>query len=167
VVPFPIRVRPGENGSSICEGILLDITDRRSVEAALGDSTARNDAILAALPDLMFVMSREGRYLDYHARDHQALLLPPEAFMGKHMSEVLPPDLVKPFQRSFDQVFEAGGSAVVDYSLDINGERRYFEARVVATAPTGSSASSATSPRASARTTRPSPTGRSWRASRA
>jgi PAS domain-containing protein len=39
---FRSGVRPGENGSSICEGILLDITDRRSVEAALGDSTARN-----------------------------------------------------------------------------------------------------------------------------
>ena len=128
---FRSAVRPGENGSSVCEGILLDITDRRSVEAALGDSTERNEAILAALPDLMFVMSRDGRYLDYHARDHQALLLPPEAFMGKHMSEVLPPDLAKPFQRSFDQVFEAGGSAVVDYALEINGERRYFEARVV------------------------------------
>ena len=128
---FRSGVRPGENGSSICEGILLDITDRRSVEAALGDSTARNEAILAALPDLMFVMSREGRYLDYHARDHRELLLPPEAFIGKHMSEVLPPDLVKPFQRSFDQVFKFGGSAVVDYALDINGERHYYEARVV------------------------------------
>jgi PAS domain S-box-containing protein len=132
---FRSGVRPGENGSSICEGILLDITDRRSVEAALGDSTARNDAILAALPDLMFVMSREGHYLDYHARDPQELLLPPEAFLGKHMSEVLPPDLVKPFQRSFDQVFKTGGSAVVDYSLDINGERRYYEARVVGYGP--------------------------------
>jgi len=132
---FRSGVRPGEHGSSICEGILLDITDQRSVEAALGDSTARNDAILAALPDLMFVMSREGRYLDYHARDREDLLLPPEAFLGKHMSEVLPPELVKPFLRSFDQVFTAGGSAVVDYSLDINGERHYYEARVVGYGP--------------------------------
>jgi PAS domain S-box-containing protein len=132
---FRSGVRPGDNGASICEGIILDITDRRRVEAALCDSTARNEAILAALPDLMFVMSRDGRYLDYHARDSKDLLLPPEAFLGKQMAEVLPPDLVKPFQDAFDQVFNAGGSAVVDYALDINGERHYYEARVVGYGP--------------------------------
>ena len=132
---FQSGVRPGEAGSSVCEGILLDITDRRRVEAALGDSTARNDAILAALPDLMFVMSRDGRYLDFHARDPKDLLLPPEKFLGKHMSEVLPPDLVKPLERSFDQVLSSGGTAILDYALDLNGERRHFEARLVGYGP--------------------------------
>ena len=132
---FRSGVRPGENGASICEGIILDITDRRKVEAALGDSTARNEAILAALPDLMFVISREGKYLDYHARDSRQLLLPPEAFLGKYMSEVLPPELIKPFERSFDQVLKSGGSAVVEYALDMDGERRHYEARVVGYGP--------------------------------
>src|SRR5262249_49239428 len=132
---FRSGVRPGDRGSSICEGILLDITDRRRVEAALGDSTARNEAILAALPDLMFVMSRDGRYLDFHARDARSLLLPPESFLGKHMSEVLPPELVKPFERSFEEGLTSGGSACVDYALELNGERRHYEARVVGYGP--------------------------------
>jgi hypothetical protein len=39
-----------------------------AAEDALLDATARNSAILRAVPDLMFVVDRDGTYLDYHAR---------------------------------------------------------------------------------------------------
>ena len=39
---------------------------------------ADNHAILRAIPDVMFVLSREGTYLDYHARDRQMLFARPK-----------------------------------------------------------------------------------------
>ena len=47
-------------------------------EAALNASEARNRAILNAIPDLMFLMSRDGTYLDYHATPSDLLMLPPD-----------------------------------------------------------------------------------------
>ena len=82
-----------EGHRQVCEGVVLDVTDQKRVEDQLVESQTRNQAILSALPDLMFVMSRDGVYLDYHARDMSTLLLPPEQFIGRHMNDVLPADL--------------------------------------------------------------------------
>ncbi|MGH9314820.1 MAG: ATP-binding protein [Vicinamibacterales bacterium] len=103
---------------------------RTRSESALRQSEARNRAILAALPDLMFLQSADGVYLDYHAKDPGALLLPPERFLGKRTEDVLPPDLAARFARGFaratdDQPF------VMQYELPIQGEERTFQARVV------------------------------------
>ena len=127
---FRSRSRPADHGAVICEGLLLDITDRKRVEAALGESRARNEAILSALPDLIFVMSRDGRYLDVHTTDPKALLMPPESFLGKHFADVLPPELAAKFQWAFDELAHAA-TAEVDYPLMIAGKQRHFEARMV------------------------------------
>jgi signal transduction histidine kinase len=104
---------------------------RRS-EEALRHSEARNLAFRSAIPDLMFLLTRDGVYLDYHAKDEHDLLLKPDVFMGKPMWDVLPPDLATQFGRAFDQVELTGAPQEVEYSLTMNGERRFFEARVVA-----------------------------------
>ena len=55
------------------------------------ESEARNNAFLRALPDLMFLLTREGVYLDYSAKDETALIVPPEQFLGKDMRDTIPP----------------------------------------------------------------------------
>jgi PAS domain S-box-containing protein len=65
--------------------LLYDITERKHAEEALRESEEKNRAILHALPDLIFVQSKDGVYLDYHAKDPRALLVPPEQFIGKNM----------------------------------------------------------------------------------
>src|SRR5688500_9684563 len=52
--------------------------DLRRREAALNASEARNSALLNAMPDQMFLLTRDGTYLDYHAKDPSLLLLRPE-----------------------------------------------------------------------------------------
>jgi PAS domain S-box-containing protein len=67
-----------------------DITARKQMEDALRESEARNRALLHALPDMMFVFDRDGIFLDYHAAESSDLLLAPEHFIGRSVSEVLP-----------------------------------------------------------------------------
>ena len=50
--------------------LLVNQSRRRSTEA-------RHSAILRALPDLMFLQSRDGVFLDYSAKDPSSLLVPP------------------------------------------------------------------------------------------
>jgi diguanylate cyclase (GGDEF)-like protein/PAS domain S-box-containing protein len=47
-------------------------------------------AILDALPDLLFEVDLDGRYLDYHSPRTDLLAMPPEVFIGKTLHEVLP-----------------------------------------------------------------------------
>ncbi len=117
-------------GCVSCEGIVLNITARKRAEEALLESEARYRAIMSAMPDMMFLFSTEGTYLDVHVRDERVLLLPPSQLLGKTISEVLPPDLARQILSCFDRVL-AEGSAIADYALTVNGERRHFEARMV------------------------------------
>jgi PAS domain S-box-containing protein len=105
---------------------------RLQMEAALRESETRREAILRALPDLMFLQSQDGIYLDYHARDPSQLLVPPEQFLGKRMWDVLPPELAAAFQRCFAEARATGEPVVYEYSLPLGGALQHFEARVVA-----------------------------------
>jgi PAS fold len=114
-------------------GVLLveEIRLRRAI-AALDRSEAANDALRHAIPDLMFVLSNDGVYLDYHALDHSALLVPPDQFRHRNFRDVLPPELVDLFERSLAQLRATGVPQAVEYAAPIGGTPRYFEARIVA-----------------------------------
>lgn len=110
---------------------IRDITDRKLAEQALLESNARNQAILRALPDLMFLQTKEGVYLDYYARDRQDLLVPPEAFLGKNIRDVMPSELADRVMESAARLNGTVETQVLEYSLKIAGEERHFEARLV------------------------------------
>ena len=100
--------------------------------ARLRESEARNKAFLRALPDLLFVLTREGVYLDYSVKDETALLVQPSQFLGKNMRDTIPPALADMFAASYDRLFAGEELVVVEYEMPVpSGELRYFEARVV------------------------------------
>jgi PAS domain S-box-containing protein len=100
-------------------------------EAALHASEERNRAILNAIPDLMFILDREGTYLDYHAPDEKFLFAPPQEFIGKKQSDVLPPDLAAKFAYSFAKVLQTEEPVLLEYSLPAAEGLRTFEASMV------------------------------------
>ena len=112
-----------------------DITDRKRAEDALQYSEARNGAVLRAMPDLMFVMNRDGVYLDYHAKDPRDLFVPPEQFMGKSMFDILPPALSVRFAEAIARAETDGEPVVVEYALPMADGERFFESRIVGSGP--------------------------------
>lgn len=90
----------------------------------------RSGAILEAISDQMFLLTPEGVFLDYHAKDRRDLPVPPEEFLGKNMRDVLPPTLAEALSQRFDEV-QPGETQVMEYELEINETRRWFEARIV------------------------------------
>jgi PAS domain S-box-containing protein len=115
-------------------GVNVDITEQKRTEDALRQSEAEKEAIIRAMPDLMFVQSTDAqhRYLDYYAQNRHRLLVSPGRFLGKPMREVLPTELAESFELLFKQAVESGEPGTIEYSLPIRGEDRSYEARVVA-----------------------------------
>jgi PAS domain S-box-containing protein len=118
------------NGVIEFQGVGRDITDRRRAEEALGQAEARNSALLRAIPDLMFVLSGDGRFVDYHARDPKLLFVPPSVFIGKTIRDVMPPDLAQTFMEALEEATRSDDTVVVEYELPLETSR-HFEARVV------------------------------------
>ena len=114
---------------------------------------AQNRAVLAAIPDTFFRMSRDGIYLDYepgrtgigreavsrgHGREAagqaRAAFAPAEC-VGRHVSEVLPREIAERVLEQVEIALQIRQVRSVEYELLRFGEPQHFEARLVATGP--------------------------------
>ena len=106
------------------------LEQNRAEHRSLVAMEQQNSATLRALPDLMFLQTRDGVYLKHYAPSNSDLFVAPELFLGRNMKDVLPPDLSVLLEPAFKAVTPDEPS-VVEYSLDVGGERRQFEARLI------------------------------------
>jgi C4-dicarboxylate-specific signal transduction histidine kinase len=86
---------------------------------------------MSAMPDLMFVTSNDGVYLDYHARDPRELLVPPEQFLGKHLRDVMPGELGVRLERQISAAAQSLLPIVDEYVLPMPDGDHHYEVRLV------------------------------------
>jgi PAS domain S-box-containing protein len=108
-----------------------DITVRKQAEDDLRQSEARNRALLHAIPDLIFRLSREGIYLDCHAENANDLVVSASELIGKKVEEVLPAPLAQVIRQLMAQALSCRTIQTLEYQLPIDGTSRYWEARIV------------------------------------
>ena len=87
-------------------------------------------AILDAIPDLYFIVSREGEFLDYESRNKK-LMVSPSEFLGKKLSEVLPPSVSRLALENLRKAFATGQVQTYEYELLIEGKIICEETRLV------------------------------------
>ncbi len=119
------------NGRDLLQATVRDITEKKKAEKKLKESLERYKALLAATPDLMFVYNKEGVFIDYHASKPELLMLPPSLFLNQHTNEVLPEYLAKITLHNLNLAIETGQPREYNYSLEVSGEWREYEARLV------------------------------------
>jgi PAS domain S-box-containing protein len=110
----------------------LDYQRLARAEEALRKSEAKNRALLNAIPDVMYLISKDGIYLDYKSpRESAALLPPPDLLIGKSVAEVLPARLAAQFMPYIERAMGTGDTEVFEYQLAAKDQVRDFEARIV------------------------------------
>jgi PAS domain S-box-containing protein len=95
----------------------------------------RHRALLEAMPDVMMRVSRDGTYLDVRSEDLTQLLQPPEELIGRNIRDVLPPDLADDVLDWIDLTLAEGGVKAFEYEIEIGGERRWKESRMIPSGP--------------------------------
>jgi len=95
----------------------------------LHESSLRTSALLAALPDLVFTVSREGVFLDAHGSSGD-FALPPEAFLNRPLEVVLPPESAAEARHYLTLAFTTGKVQSFEYRLHVAGVERFWEARI-------------------------------------
>ena len=105
--------------------------EHHRAQEALRQSEARNRAILRAIPDWMFILSTEGVFLDYHAKDPEKLMIPPAVFLGKTVRDVMPPPLAEALHGAFARTLVSDEPEELEYAVGADHEQRFYQACVV------------------------------------
>ncbi len=108
-----------------------DITMQREAEEALVASQARSQALLEAMPDLIFLVSRDGVQLEVHAHSDLGLRIPKAELVGKNIRDVLPPDLVADRMARIQRVLDSGVPETYDSRVETVDGFQDHETRVV------------------------------------
>jgi len=109
---------------------VTDLTEHKRFEDELRKSEAKNRALLDAIPDAIFLLDKEGNFLDYRAPNSSILYAPAELFLGKNIHSIMPQDLVELTMNNLGLARQSGKMQVFEYQLPTNGETKHFEARI-------------------------------------
>lgn len=90
-----------------------------------------NEAMLEAMPDMMFVFNKKGYFIDFKASNSNKMILLAENFINKHHSEVLPENISKLTENYLINVFDKYESQKYQYDIEINNQNCYFQTHLV------------------------------------
>jgi PAS domain S-box-containing protein len=113
------------------QGFIQDLSSQKRAEKALVQSEQRHRALLNALPDLMFLLDREGVFIDCHIPEGVMTLVAKEDFLGKKASQVLPQNLATLTMEKIKTLRSGGKTQVYQYQLEEGPQIRTYESRMV------------------------------------
>jgi PAS domain S-box-containing protein len=122
--------RNAEGVPTTVHGVMQDISQRKRAEEALRDSEAEHQALVNAIPDLIFINTRDGEYQTIHAPHPETLLAPPEEIIHQNISDFLPPAIAQQCKRAIQDAVDSGHLQEIQYTLAVNGHSKTYEARV-------------------------------------
>ncbi len=104
--------------------------NRQTVELRASESRYR--ALLENIPDLIFRLSGDGVFIDYHSATENRMFVQPDGFLGKKVTDVIPPGIAQVTLEKIKKVLETRDIQTYEYQLLVEGDLRDFEARYTA-----------------------------------
>lgn len=104
-----------------------------AAEEALRRNEARFRALVHAMPDLMFRLSRDGTCLDFHAERPQDLPVPAGQLVGMQLRQLpLPAAVVEQLTAALGAALDSGQMQCLEFAVRAPAGPKAYEARVVA-----------------------------------
>ena len=95
----------------------------------LARSESRIRAIVNALPDVVFVLDGEGRYVEIVTEDDRRLYRSVPELLGRRVDDVLPESAAMSLREVTRKAIASGTVQVLEYPLDTQSGIRWFEGR--------------------------------------
>lgn len=121
----PVLDEQGEIKIIIGHG--LNITDLHHAQQEIKSSETKIRAILDAIPDLMFIIDKQGVYLEMHNEHSQYEVMEASEVIGKTLFDMLPAPLSQKSFELLQDVLVTGQMHSINYEL----KSRYYEGRIV------------------------------------
>ncbi len=112
-------------------GTIRNISLRKISEEALIRSESKNKTILNSIPDILFIMNKDGQYLDALVGEEVKLRQQNGELIGKHVDDILPKEIADKQLKSLRKVQRTGKPETIEYELIEDNVSSYYETRFV------------------------------------
>ncbi len=113
-------------------GVAFDLSKSKKIEEQLQELLTRYEIMVKAMPDLIFRFDSEGRFIDYHSGLTDELMLPPEEFIGKKITEInFPQNIADRGLEMIKKALRTGEIILDEYQLAYPHGICYYEARYI------------------------------------
>ncbi|TXT40602.1 MAG: multi-sensor hybrid histidine kinase [Comamonadaceae bacterium] len=108
----------------------INITERKRIEAQLTEALEFSNGIINAIPDLLFEVNRDGRYLNVWTKNPERLAAPKELLLGRTVHEVMPPEEAAVAMAALSEADQNGTSFGKVICLELPQGKSWFEQSV-------------------------------------
>lgn len=138
--PVKVLFLPIIKDNNIIGGVCIteDLTEKYNFEQnliqtleKLKQEKERNQALLDANPDMMFMFDKNGNIIDFNANSYDELYVPPEVFLNKNVYDVLPKEIADLTIQKIHDLEKTNNIQIYTYHLNMNNEDKIFESRLV------------------------------------
>jgi len=119
------NIQPGVHLS-----VLRDVTQARREAEARQTETARTQALLQAVPDVVLRYRSDGTIIDFHGPEED-LVLPAKDMVGANMFRYLPERIARRLRAATRRAIQQGTLQTLEFELDVAAGRRAYEGRVM------------------------------------
>ncbi|HTX61543.1 MAG TPA: histidine kinase dimerization/phosphoacceptor domain -containing protein [Methanobacterium sp.] len=110
--------------------LLGEIAERKVVEEALRESENKNNSLLQAIPDLMFILTEDGAFVDYRT-NNTIFDISPDEVIGKNIADInLPEHHLNLALNKIKKALNTDSLESFDFQIPFKSVYRDYEARV-------------------------------------
>jgi len=93
--------------------------------------TSHIQAIIKAMPDIMFLNNEDGKFLEVFVSNDEVLDVPKEFLLNRYYNEIFPTQLASYFHTSITKAIQDNKLNVIEFDLQIYGKKKFYEARIM------------------------------------
>jgi PAS domain S-box-containing protein len=107
-----------------------DITIRKQSEEHIKQQNERLNAIISAMPDMIFVIDKEGTYTEFYYVNSERLPIPKDQIVGANLADFFDKEKGSDYLKHIKNCIQHKKLITFEYSFTEENELKYFEARI-------------------------------------
>ncbi|WP_045210863.1 PAS domain-containing sensor histidine kinase [Desulfonatronovibrio magnus] len=136
------------NGQAACLYFFHDVSSQKRTESMLDSSIiqrkkdqaslvlkeSRYKNLLGALPDIIFLLDDNGKFIDFFGKEHP-LIAEQAFFLGRTVHQVLPTEIAEIAMTQIETISITGATPPFFYEIPLGNELKHYESRMAPCGP--------------------------------
>ncbi len=109
----------------------IQVEKNTYLQEMLDQELKKNQMLLHAIPDMIFIIDTNGTYLDYYPGKNSEPYVPPSEFLGKTVNEIMPEQIAQQTMDHIRKTLSTNETQYWEFQLTMDDKLLYYEDRYV------------------------------------